>query len=351
MEVRSGRNHSTLRRMLTGPSCVVVTGGIVAAVVLAAMLSSTGAPEPVPSGDNPAATRPADRPVVTVASLTEAMAKLKPLHTTIRKPGPGDWLAQHKEPGQTFAEYTRYRPVTPVGKRCVLYIQPLGKFTATQRKIIGLTAEFMELYFNTPVKVAKDLPLSVIPASARRTHPSWGVKQILSTYVLDSVLRPRLPDDAAAYIAFTASDLWPGAGWNFVFGQASLRHRVGVWSIHRNGDPDVNAAALRLCLLRTIKTAVHETGHMFSMLHCTAYECCMCGSNNRPESDARPVVLCPECVAKVCWATRTAPAGRYRKLARFCLANGLADSAKFYSASLAALGGKPVTAATTQPAP
>lgn len=38
-------------------------------------------------------------------------------------------------------------------------------------------------------------------------------------------------------IAFTNADLWPGEGWNYVFGQASLADHVGVWSIHRYGDP------------------------------------------------------------------------------------------------------------------
>jgi hypothetical protein len=27
------------------------------------------------------------------------------------------------------------------------------------------------------------------------------------------------PADALAYLALTASDLWPGEGWNFVFGR------------------------------------------------------------------------------------------------------------------------------------
>jgi len=219
----------------------------------------------------------------------------------------------------------------------VLYVQPLGDFTDSQRKIITLAADFMGRYFNLPVKVRKDLPLSVVPPKARRKHPSWGTKQILSTYVLGEVLSPRLPADAAAYIAFTASDLWPGPGWNFVFGQASLRERVGVWSIHRNGDPEESEASFRLCLLRTIKTAVHETGHIFSMQHCTAYECCMCGSNHRAESDRQPVALCPQCMAKVCWATRTDPIKRYDKLVEFCRAHALKDAEKFYTKCLKVL--------------
>ena len=82
-------------------------------------------------------------------------------------------------------------------------IVPLGEFKATQRKIITLTAAYMQIYFGLPVKIKKDMSLSVIPEKARRVHPTWGDNQILSTYVLNDLLRPRLPKDAVAYIAFT----------------------------------------------------------------------------------------------------------------------------------------------------
>jgi len=309
---------------------------VAAATVMAALaVLVAGLSAKTPTTGRSAASRPAKPP--TVAELTAAMGKLRPLHKKLGKPKPGEWLHRFKEPGQTFRQYLRCRPVLPRGRRRVIYIQPLGTFSPTQRKIVTRTAEFLGLYFNLPVRTRKDLPLSVIPASARRTHPSWGDKQILSTYVLDKVLRPRLPKDAAVYLALTASDLWPGRGWNFVFGQASLRERVGVWSIYRNGDPDASAEAFRRCLLRTLQTAGHETGHMFSMQHCTAYECNMCGSNSRGESDRRPLALCPECLAKVCWATRTPPAPRLRKLAAFARANGLIAQAKFYETSAKAL--------------
>jgi archaemetzincin len=272
-----------------------------------------------------------------LVAIKAAMEKLRPLHAKLGRPAPGEWLAHHEEPGQTFEEYLASRPVGPTKGRNVLCVQPLGEFSPSQRKIITLTADFMGRYFTLPVKVLDDLPLSLIPAKARRTHPSWGVKQILSTYVLDEVLKPRLPKDAVAYIAFTTSDLWPGAGWNFVFGQASLRERVGVWSIARNGDPD---REFPLCLLRTMKTATHETGHMFSMFHCTLYECNMCGSNHREEADRRPIALCPECAAKLWWITGCEPVGRYRKLAGFCKEQGLEKERAAYEKSIEALGGK-----------
>lgn len=267
--------------------------------------------------------------------------KLLPLHEKLGPPQPGEWLAEHPEPGQTYRQYVRSRPVTPDKRRRVIYVQPLGHFTTTQERIIKLSAEYMGLYFDLPVKIREALSLDLIPAKARRKHPEWGMDQVLSTYVLEEVLYPRLPSDAVAYIAFTASDLWPGEGWNFVFGQASLTHRVGVWSIYRKGDPHESDTSFRLCLRRTLKTATHETGHMFSLPHCIEFECNMCGSNHLAESDRHPLWLCPICLAKLCWATKADPQKRFERLAAFCEAHGLTTEQEFFEESLQALRSKP----------
>jgi archaemetzincin len=275
---------------------------------------------------------------ISTKEIDDLMTAIKPLFAPIGKPGPSDWLANHAESGQTFSEYTKSNPFRPVKSNVTtIYVQPLGDFSNRQKKIIDLTTGFLEKYFGLPSAVHSPLPLSVIPGSARRVHPSWGDKQVLSTYVLDDVLKPKLPKDAAAYIAFTTSDLWPGQGWNFVFGQASLDDRVGVWSIYRNGNADGNDDEFRVCLRRTISTAAHETGHMFGMLHCIAYECLMCGSNHRAEADRRPLALCPECMAKLCWATGVRPTEHYRKLAAFCREHGLEKDRALFDKLLHAL--------------
>lgn len=272
-----------------------------------------------------------------VAQLETVIRKLRPIHKKLGPPRPGDWLDVHDESGETFRAYIRSDPPRPARERRVIYLQPLGDFKKTQRKIVSLTAEFVRHYFGLEVKTNDVLALSEIPARAMRRHPSDGMEQILTTYVLDHLLDPRLPDDAAAYVALTASDLWPGEGWNFVFGEASITQRVGVWSIYRHGDPDKNEAGFRLCLLRTLKTATHEIAHMFSLLHCTAYECNMCGSNSLEESDRGPLALCPECLAKVCWATGCDPVKRYRALAAFCNKHGLSAETAFYEQAIALL--------------
>jgi archaemetzincin len=273
------------------------------------------------------------------AALPPTFERLLPLHTKLGPPQPHDWLAEHKEPGQSYAEYLRGQPVRVDKQRRLIYVQPLGEFDAAQRKVLDRTAEFLGIYFQLPVKVRDDLSLDVVPAEARREHPTWHVKQILSTYVIEKVLPPRLPADACAYIALTTSDLWPGEGWNFVFGQASLSERVGVWSIARNGDPHGGDVEFRTCLLRTLKTASHETGHMFSMQHCTLYECNMCGSNHRDEADRRPLWLCPQCLAKLCHATGADPVQRFKDLAAFSKRAGLKVEQEFYEKSLAVLEG------------
>jgi len=271
--------------------------------------------------------------------LRKAIRRIEKLHTKLARPGSGDWLASHPEEGQTFEEYLKFEPVTPGGKRSTIYFLPIGKFTRSQEKILDKTCKFMEVYYRLSVKKLDPVDDDIIPQKAVRCHPSWGMKQYLSTYILDKVLKPRLPEDGLVIFGITATDLWPGEGWNFVYGQASLRNRVSVQSICRNGDLDKGKAERLQYLRRTLKTATHEMGHVLSMLHCIKWECNMCGSNHREESDRHPMWMCPECVAKLCWAVRCDPVDRYLGLYRFCKREGLEKVADFYRKSYLVLGG------------
>jgi archaemetzincin len=246
------------------------------------------------------------------------------------KPKPGDWLAHHKESGQTFYEYLRDHKKRVRDQFQTMYVQPLGEFEGTQAKLLEQTVDFMGRFYDMPVKTLDTYTLDKLPKSARRLHPEWSDPQILSTYILDDVLKSRRPRDAVAVLGLTASDLWPGEGWNFVFGQASLTDRVGVWSIYRFGDPDKSADDYKVCLRRTLATAVHETGHMLGIPHCTAYECGMNGSNSLPESDSRPLEFCSECQEKIWWTCGVEPNARYRKLLEFAEKHGLDDEAAYW---------------------
>ncbi len=226
----------------------------------------------------------------------------------------GDWLESFSENGQTFEEYLKSNPTLPTAERQTIYIQPLGDFTEKQREILQITAEYMKIFYNLPVRLEPEQKLENVPKEMQRKNPSEGHRQIKSGWFLDDLLPKLLPQDAAAFICFTNFDLFPDENWNYVFGQANLKSRVGVWSLWRFGNPENEYKPF---LSRTLKVAMHETGHMFSIQHCTKYECLMSGSNHLGETDRRPLDVCPECMAKIAWAMRYEPQERYQNLAKF----------------------------------
>jgi archaemetzincin len=262
--------------------------------------------------------------------------QLRPLAQPLPGPSPGDWLAEHREKGQRFRQYLAAGPVRRDAERSTIHLCLLGDFTEPQEQVLTLTREYLGLFFDVPVQIRRRVPLAEVPVRARRTHPAWGDEQVLSTYVLREVLGPDRPDDALAYLALTAADLWPGEGWNFVFGQANLRRRVGVWSLYRNGDPGGGEEVYRRCLRRTLMTATHETGHVLTLKHCTAYRCLMNGSNHQAERDARPLHPCPVCLRKLLWNLQAEPVPYLRRLEAFCRQHGLGE-ADWYTRAVASL--------------
>lgn len=264
--------------------------------------------------------------------LEELRADMKKIAPFFKKMGPAgkdDWLSNNQESGETFDAYVRGTPVLPTAERRTIYIQPIGNFTAQQSQVIETTTEYIGAFYGLPVKslAAKPSPGTLLSPDQRMIdYPAH--RQILTGYILDKMLKPALPRDAAALIAFTNEDLYPESSMHFVFGQASLEHRVGVWSLYRLQSK----AAFPLFLERTMKIAVHETGHMFSMRHCTKYECVMSGTNHLGETDRRPTDACPECMAKIAWMTKTSPKERYDRLARFAGKYKLATAEKDFIA-------------------
>ena len=296
-------------------------GVLVITFLVALLVTSCYTPEDTPAS-NMAAAREAKKER---KELRDNLPKIAPFFKTMAKPESFDWLASHNEPGQTFEEYLDADPVKPTTERHTIYVLPLGTFSSQQKKIVDISAGYIEAFYDLSVKM---LPSQAIKRSLRikdsRRNPYTKVEQIRSGYILDDVLKPMLPADAAALIAFTPDDLFPDASMSYVFGQASLENRVGVWSLARLDDNADFATFLR----RTLKIAAHESGHMFSMRHCTKYECVMSGTNHLGETDRRPIDACPECTAKICWLSDADQAARYDKLVVFCLKNGLTKEAE-----------------------
>ena len=255
-----------------------------------------------------------------------ATYKASELFQPLRYPRGSDWLACHHEDGQTFEEYVASDPVKLTKARDRLVIQPVGTFTPKQDKMLEAMREHMAAYFQCKVELEKPVPL---PKEGFRELPTGP--QYLTKSITQGILLPKLPKDAASYIGVTCADIYPGPGWNFVFGEAYLQLRVGVQSLARYypsfwGDEppaDEDTVVLR----RALKTMTHETGHTVSMQHCTYFECNMAGSNSLPESDRRPLHLCPVCLRKLQWNRSFDVKKRYRDLLAFYQKYGLKPEA------------------------
>jgi archaemetzincin len=278
--------------------------------------------------DRPMVARPEDESNE-LSAIRSAGSAIGPLHEPIGAIQQGDWLDKHEEPGQSFEEYRRSHPRPPTKLQTTMYLQPIGDLDAARAAAIEATAEFLCHFYGAPVRILERMDLAWVPDEARRIHPYTGAEQILTKFVLRLLGREK-PADAMTVLALTTSDLWPGEGWNFVFGQASRKEGVGVWSLHRLGDPELEAGTF---LRRTAKIAVHETGHTLGISHCTAYECGMNGSNHLAEADARPMWFCPEDEMKIWWACRVNPAERYGRLAEVAARKGLPREAEFWRTS------------------
>jgi archaemetzincin len=267
--------------------------------------------------------------------LKRAFAPVSPDVRPIPHPGPHDWLTSHHEPGQTFHDFIALRPNRPASARNVIYLQPLGEFPLEVSPSIATLRGFAAAFFAMEVKALP--PIRIGASFTRRRNSHTGNLQILTGDVLN-LLKSRLPSDAFCILAITMEDLYPEPSWNFVFGQASPRERVGVYSFARY-DPSFYGAPKRaddreLVLRRSCKVLAHETAHIFGVAHCIYFSCLMNGSNHLVESDRRPLHLCPVCLRKLQWSIGFDVVERYASLERVARQANFMDEAEWLSRQL-----------------
>jgi len=224
-------------------------------------------------------------------------------------PGPRDWLARFKEPGQSPEEYRESCRNRKAAERGTVVLQPLGRIAKRHGDLLEKVRAYAALFFDARAVVAEPLPLS--PGDRVEARGQWDANGVL----LD--LGNRVPGDAVAVLGFCEDEL------NFVFGVAAPSRRAGVWSVARlaqGGDAGV-------LLRRVLQVATHECGHLLGMEHCVRWQCLMNGSNSLDESDRTPLHLCPECQEKLRWNTGLDPRRRWDGLAAFYEREGFAEDA------------------------
>ncbi|NLI75882.1 MAG: hypothetical protein GX442_05495 [Candidatus Riflebacteria bacterium] len=269
------------------------------------------------------------------------------------KPRPGDWLSVFPEPGQGFDRYRAARPNRLAAPRTVIALLPLWEFDAGRSPSLPALQAFTAAFFQAGVRL---LPAQAPPPGEfhPRRNPQSGQIQFLTTDLL-AFLKPQVGTDVHSLVGVTMQDLYPDPSWNFVFGEATLSDRVGIFSFARyapgfSGNPG-RTGWQDLLLRRSCKVLAHETGHMFGLLHCVFFECVMNGSNHLGESDARPMFLCPVCLRKLQHAAGFDIRARYVALAGFYKQVGFTSEADWIDRRLAFIAGTASPTAWPSPAP
>ncbi|MDC0716355.1 archaemetzincin [Nannocystis bainbridge] len=255
----------------------------------------------------------------------------------IPRPGRQDWLTEHHEPGQTFAQFVGQRHHRPSEARRKLSVLPVGAIEGGDWPALAVVADFAARFFQLPVERLDPTTMAALKARGRDrgSFYQWHTRTILAG------MKRRVPSDAYALIAVTTADLYPDSAWNFVFGYASFDERVGVYSFARfdpafYGEPR-GAGVKATILRRSLGLLVHEVGHMFGLHHCIHFHCIMNGCNHLEESDAAPLHLCPLCRRKLQYSVAFDPAIRERQLGEFFRAHGMPDDAARSERLLAAI--------------
>jgi archaemetzincin len=129
----------------------------------------------------------------------------------------------------------------------------------------------------------------------RRGHPEDSLDAARGQHASGRILAwlvARAPEQTGKILAITDVDLFIPV-LTFVFGEAQLGGLAAVVSTARlNDDASRGDRARRLA--RLSKEAVHELGHTFGLLHCTA-PCVMSRSASLEQIDAKRSGPCPDC--------------------------------------------------------
>lgn len=260
----------------------------------------------------------------------------------VPEPGSGDWLSVARERGQTFDQFTRSLPsassVSGVDGRCI-YLRPVGEFPADRSDLLARLQDFGGRFFGRELRLLPPLAIEENRIATRRNRFT-DVLQLNTRNILPALARD-LPADGICVIGVTAYDLYPHDTWSFVFGEALLADRVGVFSVARY-DPAFYGKARdegSVLLRRSCKVLAHETCHMFGIRHCVFFNCLMNGSNHLDESDRRPLHLCPIDLRKLHWTLGFDIPDRYQRLLGFWRQSGVEDEAAWIARRLAFIEG------------
>lgn len=127
----------------------------------------------------------------TTADKQNPLDKLAHLDVKLSVPKEGEWLAEHQEDGQSFEKYCAIKPTSISDERNVIYIQPIGKFTSDEHKIVENTVAYVSLFFKLKTLVLPTISENEIPANKKRIK--YGIEQLDASYINNKILPSKIP--------------------------------------------------------------------------------------------------------------------------------------------------------------
>jgi archaemetzincin len=170
-----------------------------------------------------------------------------------------------------------------------------------ERGALGAVTARIEAEFGGPVRSMEMGSMDFAYNVERRQYGSIPL--------LEELLK-RCPNDAWKVLAVTERDLYIPV-LTFVFGQAQLGGRVGVLSLARLRQEFYGMPADQTVFRdRLHKEALHETGHLFGLVHCAERECAMSLATNVRQIDLKMDGFCAACRARALRHTAESAAPR-----------------------------------------
>jgi archaemetzincin len=167
-----------------------------------------------------------------------------------------------------------------------IYILPLGEI---DEEVIQYLKNKIPEVFSLEVEVCSPKKIPLISFNPKR-------RQYHSSLILEELSKEKLKGYT---LAICDVDLYV-EGLNFVFGEANPLNKICIISLTRLRQEYYGLSKdNNLFLLRSLKEAIHELGHIFGLSHCPDPKCVMHFSNCLLDTDKKDFNFCSLCKRKL----------------------------------------------------
>jgi archaemetzincin len=189
---------------------------------------------------------------------------------------------------QTFEAFETSKAMRANARRNVLNIVIIDKgISKEEREILQIVSDYLKVVHGVTVALTTNYTLT----DENRRGNQYAVESNISQIITN------LPENAFV-LGFTSEDLYPYEyrdSINFIFGVGLWENAAGLFSTCR-----IKSQSFETTLIRLMRLASHEFGHMRGLDHCTNYACCMQGVNSMGEADEVPLTFCALDMTKIC---------------------------------------------------